>query len=162
MRGWVVSATHRPLYRQERHPVPIVQEAVWAPGPVWMGGGNLAPTGIRSPDRPARSQSLYRPTSSKGIMVNLFLSKARKSYNLRLTLDGDEWSISLPSLFVSGEETRYSWFKRPDGAQRRCERSGEAKNILSLPRSVPHTIHSLPLSLYRLSHQGSSVRQFSI
>jgi hypothetical protein len=41
-------------------PVPIVQEAGWAPGPVWTGAENLAPTGIRSPDRPARSHSLYR------------------------------------------------------------------------------------------------------
>ena len=31
-----------------------------APGPVWTGAENLAPTGIRSRDRPARSQSLYR------------------------------------------------------------------------------------------------------
>jgi hypothetical protein len=28
--------------------------------PVWTGAENLAPTGIRSPDRPARSESLYR------------------------------------------------------------------------------------------------------
>ena len=40
--------------------VPIVQEAGWAPGPVWTGAEKLAPTGIRSSDRPARSQSLYR------------------------------------------------------------------------------------------------------
>ena len=31
-----------------------------APGPVWTGVENLVPTGIRSPDRPARSQLLYR------------------------------------------------------------------------------------------------------
>jgi hypothetical protein len=31
-----------------------------ATGPVWTGAENLAPTGIRSPDRPARSESLYR------------------------------------------------------------------------------------------------------
>ena len=31
-----------------------------APGPVWTDAENLAPTGIRSPDRPARGQSLYR------------------------------------------------------------------------------------------------------
>jgi hypothetical protein len=43
-----------------KEPVPIVQEAVWASGTVWTGAENLAPTGIRSPDRPARSQSLYR------------------------------------------------------------------------------------------------------
>ena len=35
-------------------------EAGWAPGPVWTGTKNLGPTGIRSPDRPARSKSLYR------------------------------------------------------------------------------------------------------
>ena len=43
-----------------KDPVPTVQEAGWAPGPVWTGAENLAPTGIRSPDRPARSESLYR------------------------------------------------------------------------------------------------------
>jgi hypothetical protein len=35
-------------------------EAGWAPGPVWTGAENLGPTGIRSPDRPARSESQYR------------------------------------------------------------------------------------------------------
>jgi hypothetical protein len=36
---------------------PIVQEAGWAPGPVWRGVENIAPTSFRSPDR---SESLYR------------------------------------------------------------------------------------------------------
>jgi len=31
-----------------KDPVPIVQEAGWAPGLVWIGAENLAPTGIRS------------------------------------------------------------------------------------------------------------------
>jgi len=56
----VVSVTPRPLFTPGKDPVPIVQEAGWAPGPVWTGATNLAPTEIRSPDRPARSQSLYR------------------------------------------------------------------------------------------------------
>jgi hypothetical protein len=43
-----------------KDPVPIAQKAGWAPGPVWTGAENLAPTGIRSPNRPARSESLYR------------------------------------------------------------------------------------------------------
>ena len=59
-RGWGVSVTPRPLFTPGKDPVPIVQEAVWAPGPVWTGAENLAFTGIPSPDRPARSQSLYR------------------------------------------------------------------------------------------------------
>jgi len=50
----------RPLFTLGKDPVPIVQEAGWAPGPVWAGAENLAPTGIRSMDCPARSQLLYR------------------------------------------------------------------------------------------------------
>jgi len=57
-----VSVTPRPLFNPGKDPVPIVQESGWAPGPgpFWIGAENLAPTGIRSPDRPARTQSLYR------------------------------------------------------------------------------------------------------
>ena len=42
--GWVVNATPRLLYPRERDPVPIVQEAGWATGPVWTGAENLAPS----------------------------------------------------------------------------------------------------------------------
>ena len=56
--GW---STPRPgRFTPGNDPVPIVQEAGWAPGPVWIGAENLVPTGIGSPDRPDRSQSLYR------------------------------------------------------------------------------------------------------
>ena len=41
-----------------KDPVPIVQEAGWAPGPVWKSTENLVRTGLRTPDRPARSRSL--------------------------------------------------------------------------------------------------------
>ena len=44
-----------------KDPVLIVQEAGWPPGLVWTGAENLATTGFRSPDRPARSESLYWP-----------------------------------------------------------------------------------------------------
>ena len=42
-----------------KDPVHIVWEAGCARGPVWTVAVNLIPTGFRSPDRPARSQSLY-------------------------------------------------------------------------------------------------------
>ena len=42
-----------------KDPVPIVQEAGWATGLVWTGAENIAPTGIRYPDRPTCGQSLY-------------------------------------------------------------------------------------------------------
>jgi hypothetical protein len=56
--GW--SAPRPGRFTPGKDPVPIVQEAEWAPGPVWTCAKNRTPTGIRSPDRPARSQSLYR------------------------------------------------------------------------------------------------------
>jgi hypothetical protein len=39
---------------------PLHRSLGGALGPVWTGAENLAPTEIRSPDRPARSESLYR------------------------------------------------------------------------------------------------------
>ena len=56
--GWSTSRPGR--FTPGKDPVPIVQEAGWAPGPVWTGAENLASTGIRSPACPARSESLYR------------------------------------------------------------------------------------------------------
>ena len=36
----------------------LVQEAGRVSGQVWTGAENLAPTGVRTPNRPARSESL--------------------------------------------------------------------------------------------------------
>jgi len=58
-RGWVVSSTPRPHFNPGKDPVPILQEAGWVPGPVWTGGKSR-PHRDSIPDRPARSQSLYR------------------------------------------------------------------------------------------------------
>ena len=58
-RGWVVSSTPRPHFTPGKDPVPILREAGWAPGPVWTGGKSR-PHRDSIPDRPARSQALYR------------------------------------------------------------------------------------------------------
>ena len=50
----VVSTTPRPLYPWEW------QETGWVRGPVWTGAENLAPKGIRYPDCPVGSESLYQ------------------------------------------------------------------------------------------------------
>jgi len=42
-----------------KDPVPILQKAGWAPGPVWTNGESRSHRDS-IPDRPARSQSLYR------------------------------------------------------------------------------------------------------
>ena len=55
---WVGGKRHVPVaVPRERDPVPFVQEVGWDPRPVWTGAENLAPTGIPSPDRPARTES---------------------------------------------------------------------------------------------------------
>jgi hypothetical protein len=69
-----------------KEPVPIVQEAEWAPGPVWTGTENLVPTGIRSPDCPAHSWSLY------------WLCYPAHSFSeTPMILMWGRWHISLPS-----------------------------------------------------------------
>ena len=55
-RGWVVSSTLRPHFFPGKDPVPILQEAGWAPGPVWMGGKSC-PHRDSFLDRPAHSLS---------------------------------------------------------------------------------------------------------
>jgi hypothetical protein len=72
----VVSRTPRPYFGPEKDPLPIVHEAELAPGPVWTGAENLDPTGIRSPDRAARSSvtiptELPDPQNLTRIMGNL-------------------------------------------------------------------------------------------
>jgi len=54
-RGWEVSSTSRPHFTPGKDPVPILQEAGWAPGPVWTGGISC-PHRDLIPDRLARSQ----------------------------------------------------------------------------------------------------------
>jgi hypothetical protein len=40
------SASRPGHFTPGKDPVPIAQEAGWAPGPVWTGAENLVPTGI--------------------------------------------------------------------------------------------------------------------
>ena len=63
-----------------KDPIPIVQDAGWASGPVWTGAEILASTEVRSPDRPARRQTLYRlrypahSPKSLSIKINISLN----------------------------------------------------------------------------------------
>jgi hypothetical protein len=56
----MVSTTPWPLYLGGSGLAPILWEVGWAPGPVWTSEKNLVPTRNRSPNRRARSKSLYR------------------------------------------------------------------------------------------------------
>jgi hypothetical protein len=69
--GLVVNATSRPLYPREIPPVSILQEAGCAWGPFLTSTENLALTGFRTSDRPARSDSLYRLKGKAYAMILL-------------------------------------------------------------------------------------------
>ena len=55
--GWSTPRSGR--FNPRKDLVTIVQEVGCASQPVWTGAKNLAPTEIRSSDRPAHSKSLY-------------------------------------------------------------------------------------------------------
>ena len=69
-RWWVVSNTPWPHFTPGKEPVPILQEAGWAPGPDWTGEKSR-PHRDSIPDRPACSQSLYRLNESIDIVKNI-------------------------------------------------------------------------------------------
>jgi hypothetical protein len=50
----------RLLYHRRRDRVSTVLESGWPAGPFWTGVENLAPSGIRFPERAVLSESLYR------------------------------------------------------------------------------------------------------
>ena len=56
---------------------PLYRRLGGTPGPVWTGAENLVPTGIRSPDRTARSELLYRlsyPGPEKLCVTNIIVT----------------------------------------------------------------------------------------
>ena len=71
-RGWVVSSTPRPHFTSGKDLVPILQKAEWAPGPIWTGGKSR-PHRDSIPDRPARSQSLYRLSYPAHIIIIIII-----------------------------------------------------------------------------------------
>ena len=68
----VVSSKPRPHFTPGKEPLPVLQEAGWATGPVWTGGKSR-PHRDMIPDRPARSQSLYRLSYRAHIYYTIFL-----------------------------------------------------------------------------------------
>ena len=78
--GWLM-----PRPDAERDPILTVYKAGWTPEPVWTDAENTAPTGKRSPDRPARSESLIPtdlslPTFRKKVKVSRYRPTYAKLY----------------------------------------------------------------------------------
>jgi hypothetical protein len=70
--GVAVNVTPRPLY-----PLGREQVAIGGPELVCTSVKNLAPTGIRSPDRPARNQPLYRLSHGCNHMTGSYIATLR-------------------------------------------------------------------------------------
>jgi len=67
-RGWVVSSTSRPHFTPGKDLVLILQDAGWAPGPVWTGGKSR-PHRHSIPDRPTRIVSRYTDWTIRHTMI---------------------------------------------------------------------------------------------
>ena len=80
--GWVVSTTPPPLYPRERPGTHCTRGWV-GPRAGLDGRGKSRPNGIRSPDRPARSESLYRLSyPGRSPITNQMKSFRTLSYHL--------------------------------------------------------------------------------
>jgi len=95
-RGWVVSSTPRLHFTPGKDPVPIVQEAGWAPGPVWTGGKSR-PHRDSTPDHPGRIQSLYRLSYRAHIYVcdNVHIIRNNKEEEERYIHETSEFSFCI-------------------------------------------------------------------
>jgi len=100
--GWVVSSTPRPNFTPEKDPVPILQEAGWAPEPDWTGGKSR-PHRDLIPDRPSRS-SVAIPTELPGPLlytVNWF------NYAAQWYDTVQRWSTPVDSTVSRHTRTKY-------------------------------------------------------
>ena len=72
-REWVVSSTPRPHFTPGKDPVPIVQEAGWAPGPVWTGEKSRLHRDL-IPDLPTRvSVAILSELSGPHIYIYIYI-----------------------------------------------------------------------------------------
>ena len=126
----MVSSTPRPQFTPGKDPVPISQEAGWAPGPVWTGGKSR-PHRDSIPDRPARSQSLYRLSYRAPKLCRYILQKLRN--NLRgqvyhLLLSSHVRSAKQPIITgVASCHIKVSVQGSPQGMPRRIHSSNTIK-----------------------------------
>jgi len=111
-RGWVVSSKPRPHFTPGKDPVPILQEAGWAPQPVWTGGKSR-PQRNSIPNRPALSQSLY--WLSYPAQTTLSSAEAKERVELYLySPSGPSWPVRVWDVFFYLGKIEYNKLKGRD------------------------------------------------
>ena len=71
-RGCMVSNTPRPHFTPGKNPVPILQEAGWAPGPIWTGG-KCRPHWDSIPDRLSYPAHILCSSPDSNLVVTNFM-----------------------------------------------------------------------------------------
>jgi len=84
--------------RPGRDPVPIAQEAGWAPGPIWTGAENIVSTEILSPHRLAhRSSIIVQPIASSYTVYNILDHNTETKSN-RMSYGAGEGTKACPAI----------------------------------------------------------------
>jgi hypothetical protein len=120
------STPHPGRLYPRKDPVPIVQEAGWASEPVWIGAENLAPTEIRSPDLPARSESVYRLRHPDSFLRNIIC----KNNYFRLIFSKKLSYVGLAC--ASQQVTRYQPMPRNIPEERRPQLTVTEATVIAL------------------------------
>jgi len=100
-RGWVVSSMPRPHFTPGKDPVPILQEAGWAPVPVWTGGKSRPHRDFffySISDHSARSQSLYRLSYPA---TTLCVVKSTRKQHYAMWIMGSSCTLQWKNLFLT-------------------------------------------------------------
>ena len=92
----MVWSTPRPHFTPGKDPVPIFQEAGWAPGPVWTGGKSR-PHRDSIPDRPVRS-SVAIPTELPGPHLYTIILRRVEMFSNPISPQRPKVLITIPVL----------------------------------------------------------------
>jgi hypothetical protein len=93
--------------------VTIVYVVGWGTEPNWKGGENVAHTGVRSPDRSARSESLYRLSDSRPLFPLQYLPLHQPVRKLQSTVQVWGWQSEKYENCVLFIWHRVNWYSTP-------------------------------------------------
>jgi hypothetical protein len=131
-----VSHTPRPLFTPGKNPVPIVQEGGWAPGPVWTGAENLAPSGFdpRTVQHVASSYNDYATRPTEDLQEGIANWSQWQKLTQKLKKDRVKPTWNWEILWLWGKKWDVRWQKEcinlgKNGRQKQEKRSTYKRNI---------------------------------